>query len=171
MIDKCTCLKNVYILSHAWGYQSWIGTYHDGGVYSDGVGGGPNDSGFYGKRSSTDHADARSVNDLKNEITAGNIKFCKACNITLTGCRVSSTGSFAKSLAQVTGCEIIAASGASSGKDEPDFVSGPKTWDERIAEGALPWQKLIPAETVNPVTGETETTVTTENIGNTLNLW
>ena len=67
----CTCIGQLYIFSHAWGRNSVSGASHDGGVY----GGGPADSGFYGRiRTQTnpdgttrrlDHANARSLTDLQ----------------------------------------------------------------------------------------------------------
>lgn len=174
--NECTCVKNLYVFSHAWGYQSDWGKKHGGGFYSDGVGGGPAESGFYGKKSPYDHDKAKTLDDLQADINAGHIRFCNACLITLTGCRVASTGSFTSDLARVTGCTVRAASGACDGTNAPQFSSAPGYWVEGYEEtpcegGGVPWLEFIPITTIDPQTGQPQITVTVRNIGGCLILW
>ena len=175
--EKCTCMKNLYVFSHAWVDQSASGASHQGGFY----GGGPGDSGFYGiirtkmnddgEEERQDHADARSIADLKKAIDDGSVVFCGGCQITLTGCRITSTGNFADQLTLITGCTVRAASGACDGTKAPRFKSGPKTWAERQRAGKRPWQQLQVSETKDPDTGEVKREVKRKDLGTWLKLW
>jgi len=105
---------------------------HEGGFWSEG-----NDAGFYGKirydkkGKRIDNEDARSVGDLAALIHDGHVVFCKKCNITLTGCRIATTGNFAERLGKFTQCVVNAGAGNVSGEKAPVFASEPGEWEER----------------------------------------
>ena len=74
---------------------------------------------------------ARQLKDLKQALLSKKINFCTTCHITLTGCRIASTGNFVTRLAVMTGCTVLAAHGGCAGTTAPLFTSGPKTLKEK----------------------------------------
>jgi RHS repeat-associated protein len=130
--DQC-CIKKLVVFSHAWRYRSSFGGRVGGGF----PGGGPTDSGFYGKIPVGEdgkrklHPKARDLSDLEALKSKGKVRFCEPCKITFTGCRVGSTGSFVSRLARISGCSITAAHGACSGENPPRFTSGPGSSKEK----------------------------------------
>jgi len=134
-------IANLTIVSHGWGFVA-SGATNRGGVWS----GGPNRSGFYSAKLDGDHKDARYLKDLQAAIAAGTIRFCEDCKITLTGCRVA-VSTFAAKLASITGCEVIAARGASSpvvknGKETGWFLSAAGSVAERDGAKYLGWSSF-----------------------------
>lgn len=98
------CLQDYRIAGHGWGSGRGDGvpSYHPGdeeGFNLDKTKGRPSANG-----------DVRDVNDLKNEISKGSIKFCRPCTISIFSCRISDA--FIQGLAQATGCKVTAAGGA-----------------------------------------------------------
>ena len=129
--DECpTCIKKMFVFSHAWLSNSALGKDSNGGVYSGGSA-----RGFIGRKN---QADSATPKDVANSIKSGQVRFCEKCTITFTGCYVGAIGSFVQDLATATGCEVVAATGASSGAKAPTFGTfaddydpdqGPKTYD------------------------------------------
>ena len=89
-----------------------------------GFGGGRNGdgTGFYGRdpdpQPPADEGGrtqgGRSLDDLQADINANRIRFCKPCRIYVYGCEISTIGSFAGRLSQMTGCRVYAARGKCS---------------------------------------------------------
>jgi hypothetical protein len=98
------CIKDYRIAGHGWGKGRGDGipSHHPGseeGFNLDKTTGRPSANG-----------DVRDVNDLKNEMGSGAIKFCKPCTISIFSCRISDA--FIQGLAQATGCKVTASGGA-----------------------------------------------------------
>lgn len=126
------CLQKVYIFSHAWPYNE---NGNRGGVKL----GGYDIAGFYLAPQIYDHRDARYIRDLAMMISRGQIRFCRPCEIILTGCRVSAS-QFPQALARVTGCSVIASNGSSypkpgnpPGDVTGEWISGVGGWAEQQA--------------------------------------
>jgi len=112
-------IGNLFILSHAWIYNSISGQIHGGGFYND-----PQfDNGVYGTSSGYDLPTARYLSDFQAAINNGSIKFADNPNLRvfLEGCRIGETGStiaipssFVSGLAGIAGRPVVAACGGSS---------------------------------------------------------
>lgn len=121
-------IKHFRIFSHAWVYQSSVGSVHSGGVWaSQSI----DNSGFYGTVQGTDDAAARDVGDLQDKVSGHYVKFVPPIPayysigsrnlVFVEGCHVFETGSFVTDLRGVTDCHVVAPCGASS---EADIGSG-----------------------------------------------
>jgi hypothetical protein len=117
----------VYIFGHGWGYENEQNDTYDGGLPGSNMG---NTSGFYGQKPAHANEDARDLSDLQDSIDAGLIKFVKGYSgFFIEGCRVGSTGTFARRLADMTNC-MVRASGGDTAETWTDyknttFTTGP----------------------------------------------
>jgi len=109
-------IKNLFVFSHGWEYQSQFGAAHDGGFVADT---GAHD--FYGQTLPTDDADARDVGDLRNAVSSDSIKFVTPTGqayangarnqLFFEGCHVYEIGGFALAMKGVTDCHTVAPCG------------------------------------------------------------
>jgi hypothetical protein len=100
------CIQTLTIAGHGWrgptdgpgipGVAGGSGLYRDGSGWADPANGG------------------RSIQDLKDSISKGDVKFCSPCTIQIHACSISRE--FGSDLASATGCRVVAAGG---GCDRP----------------------------------------------------
>lgn len=103
--DKC-CIKSIVIAGHG-----WHGPADGPGIPGKGDGTGFYDDGAAGDPWAKDPSSAR-ISDLQNDISKGNTKFCKPCEIKIHACNISA--GFAENLGRTTGCKITYAKGICS---------------------------------------------------------
>jgi len=176
---SCYCLRNVYVLQHAWSFGSMQASRSKPGDFAGG--GLPGEGswvGFYADALRQLGNDAATLNHLQARIEATDgkkIEFCTPCNIVLTGCRIASMGgSFPGQLAAITGCNVFAAAGDSSGSDAPHWTSGGKSAEENSYLGYSGYYKYTPdgSRTVFGTNFSTLGAAGEEGLyGSSINLW
>jgi YD repeat-containing protein len=150
------CIAELRIHGHGWGsYGADSGLPGSQGSYPPGQAPTPNPNpggrlslGLYNANrdpnAESRAAGGRTLADLQQSITAGNIRFCRPCTIRLYFCRIGDN--FANALSTITGCTVFASRGICSpvnrgGQEVPGAaVSGPNTPDDATTPGGPSWQ-------------------------------
>jgi RHS repeat-associated protein len=135
--DKSSCIETLTIAGHGWAYRAGS----SGGPGIPGVGNGV---GFYSNSVTSRNPGSATVSNLKWKVTFRKIRFNEKCTIQIHSCRVAE--SFARELANVTKCRVVAAASSCfpSPSDGDKWRSEPGYLDERNNSPYTGFYEIIP---------------------------